>query len=239
MVIEKIKIISILIFLNLNSHAQSTPREYFDTQYTDAITYCKQNSIQINNTLSKSSINVDLAVSIVFPEMVRYSLWKDLFETKALEIMYVQKGKEVADFSIGWLQMKPSFVESLENILKQDSLLKTKYKEIYTYNSEDATERRKYRVERLKKFKWELLYLCAFIDVNTQRFDNTDIHTHDRLKYFAAAYNRGLNVATNNLTTHFSSKTFPYGVGRDNPFSYVEVAEYFYKTDSKQILLTK
>ena len=52
--------------------------------------------------------------AILFPELIRYSVYKDFFETQALELLYIDYGKKTADFSIGRFQMKPSFAEAVE-----------------------------------------------------------------------------------------------------------------------------
>ena len=59
-------------------------------------------------------IRTELAVAVVFPELVRYSALMDFMETTAVKALYQQKGVKGADFSIGRFQMKPSFVEDLE-----------------------------------------------------------------------------------------------------------------------------
>lgn len=59
------------------------------------------------------------ALAIVSPELIRWTAFKDFFETTALELLYVKKGKTYADFSIGHFQIKPSFVEQLEAYVSQ------------------------------------------------------------------------------------------------------------------------
>ena len=59
-------------------------------------------------------IRTELAVAVVFPELVRYSALMDFMETTAVKALYQQKGVKGADFSIGRFQMKPSFVADLE-----------------------------------------------------------------------------------------------------------------------------
>ena len=117
--------------------------------------------------------------------MLRYSLWRDLFETTALELLYVKGGKTVADFSIGWLQMKPSFAEMVEGKVQEDSILFQKYSSLLIYQSSttDSIKVRKERIERLKQFEWQLLYLNAFIDYNCAIFQSKNIPYEDMLKY--------------------------------------------------------
>lgn len=45
-------------------------------------------------------IRTELAVAVVFPELVRYSALMDFMETTAVKALYQQKGVKGADFSL-------------------------------------------------------------------------------------------------------------------------------------------
>lgn len=213
-------------------HAQTNPEQWFDTQYTKAIEFCKANSQLIDSSLAECCIPTNMALAIAFPEMLRYSLWRDVFETAALELLYVNKGKQAADFSIGWMQMKPSFAELVEKKIREDSMLITIYGSLTSYVSAEATTERKERVARLKNFKWQLKYLSAFVDINCKNLQAQEIPYSEFLKYLAAAYNRGMGHNLSVLADFNKTKTFPYGPGRENPFGYCQVAQYFYKHEN-------
>lgn len=222
---------SILIVLLLCAffvHSQTNPEQWFDNQYTQAIEFCEANYKLIDSSLTECCVPTNMALAIVFPEMLRYSLWRDVLETAALELLYVNKGQQVADFSIGWMQMKPSFAELLENKIRNDSLLLIKYRLLAVYRSSEITTQRKERVARLKNFKWQLNYLSAFVDINCKELQKNNIPYNEFLSYLAAAYNRGMNLELESLVDFNKTKTFPYGPGRKNPFGYYEVARYFY-----------
>jgi hypothetical protein len=230
---KNILFISILF---ISATPKSNPEIWFDTQYSDAINFCTENQELIKKTLSKSCLPPAKALSVAFPEMLRYSLWRDLFETTALELLYVQHGKTVADFSIGWLQMKPSFAETVESKVKNNSFLVQKYSDLFQYHSStDNIKIRKERINRLKQFEWQLQYLNAFIDYNCTIFQSENIQYEEMLQYLSAAYNRGMDCDLNELKDFSGTKTFPYGPGKKNPFGFVEVAEYFFKNDAKQL----
>jgi hypothetical protein len=201
---------------------------------------CKSNKAIINASLNKSGVPVSVAIVVVFPEMLRYTLWRDMLETKALELLYVQGGSKAADFSIGWFQMKPSFAEKIEQNIIINTGLCLKCKQLVHFTSllSDTVNIRRERVARLKVFQWQLWYLAAFIAINTARFDSLEIPKENNLKLLAAANNRGMDRSINDLTTFVQTKTFPYGPGYENPFGYVELAKYFYNNNAKPVSFT-
>ena len=220
----------ILLCCAFFTHAQPNPEQWFDTQYSQAIDYCHANSELIESNLGPCCLPTNMTLAIAFPEMLRYTLWRDIFETAALELLYVNNGKQAADFSIGWLQMKPSFAELVENKISGDSLLKNKYSNLvhYTLVNTNAITIRSQRVKRLKSFAWQLTYLSAFVDLNCEILQKQNIPINQFITYLSAAYNRGMENSLMLLTNFSKTKTFPYGPGRKNPFSYCEVAQYFY-----------
>lgn len=225
----------ICCLITISGISQSDPRIWFDTQYVDAIEQCRFKRKIIFQSLHRSQIPVEEAMSVVFPEMLRYSLWRDIFETKALELLYVNQGASAADFSIGWFQMKPSFAEKIEReIALNDSLAKELDFLIY-YKAciNDTLAIRRERIARLKLFQWQLFYLDAFLTLIKSKFDFENTDKIKRLSMMAAAYNRGWKIGID--TSSFHAKNFPYGRGGKNPFSYAEVAVYFYKNDANKI----
>ncbi len=146
-------------------------QKIFGSDYQDALKFCKQNKVAIRNMSAKYQTDTAVVVSMIFPELIRYSLFKDFFETAALELVYVNYGEKYADFSIGQFQMKPSFVEKLEKYLKQSSL-KVKYPNICQYNSTSESQIRQERVQRLKFLDWQLIYVNCLYDVVSEKFKN-------------------------------------------------------------------
>ena len=67
--------------------------------------------------LSKDIVKMQEKTAIFFPELIRYSFIRDLLETTALEYLYIENGKNYADFSIGRMQMKPSFIEIFSSMV--------------------------------------------------------------------------------------------------------------------------
>ena len=100
---------------------------------------------EINNAASllakqKKTIDIELnknerveIIAIAFPEIIRYNAFSDLIEITSNRILYINGGKTASDFSIGLFQMKPSFVEDLENYVANSEKLE-KYKNIQILN---------------------------------------------------------------------------------------------------------
>ena len=65
-----------------------------------AVQVLKKEQKTINRLATDYECHKYEVLSIVFPEIIRYSIFKDFFETKVLEQLYVLKGNRWADFSI-------------------------------------------------------------------------------------------------------------------------------------------
>ena len=118
----------------------------YERDIFDAVNLLKKE----NQTIEHVAANYDCdrleVLSIVFPEVIRYSRFKDFFETKLLEQLYLLKGAAWADFSIGFFQMKPSFVEDLEYHVKYLSSIKNQFAEIISYEEIGEESIRKERI---------------------------------------------------------------------------------------------
>ena len=167
--------------------------------------------------------------AIIFPELIRYSIYRDFFETTILEYYYVKNGSKSANFSIGVFQMKPSFVEQLEKQVKSDTLLK-KYNSIITYKSINEENKRKLRLERMKLPKWQITYINCFYDIIRIKYATEVFKTiDDKLAFFATAYNHGFNSTKEEIYKWTKIKSFPNGVNsKMEKYSYSEISVYYY-----------
>ncbi len=234
-------VIPVIFFFSNNTFLPAqTPPEFFGTQYTDAIEKIKEEKKRIQKHCDEHNINPALAISVVFPEMLRYTLWRDMFETTALKLMYVQYGSKAADFSIGWFQMKPSFAENLEAEILKDAHLRLHFKKLILYKAptNDTVSLRTERLSRLQSFDWQLIYLGAFILINIKKYENLKVESKNYLLLLSAAYNRGMEKSIQELLNFLTLKTFPYGPGKQNPFGYVELSNHFYLNETKVIFKT-
>ncbi len=143
---------------------------------------------------SIAQVDYKFMQSIVFPEVMRFNELQNEIEVESLKALYVQFGKEYANFSIGLFQMKPSFAEEIETLAIQnfsDSI----YKELqlgYLTNSDE--EQRQVRLDRLQDSDWQLIYLTAFIEICNKKYANENFkNLEEKMQWYAAVYNLGLN----------------------------------------------
>lgn len=174
------------------------------------------------------------ALSIAFPELIRWSALNDFFESTTLELLYVQKGKEAANFSIGHFQMKPSFVEQLEEyVATHEALAIFKYVVI---KGKTDKECRKERIERLKQFAWQLRYAHVYWLVAKDKFKNRVFKSpKERVRFFATAYNYGFNRPETEIEAWQKKKAFPFGTQyKAEQVGYADLAIEFYEKYAPQ-----
>jgi hypothetical protein len=211
--------------------AQKNYDELFAEDYTRALRFLKINLSTIQKTTVAKKNDVALLTSTVFPELVRYSFFKDLLETGALELMYVDHGAPAADFSMGGFQMKPSFAEDLENTLsKNDSLAKV-YSCLFTFKGKTEKERRRERLTRLKSLSWQLAYANCFVSVMNLKYkDKLFTNPEEKIKFYACAYNSGFHRKETEIEKIISIRQFPYGKNyTGEQYAYSDVSGYFFK----------
>ena len=174
------------------------------------------------------------ALSIVSPELIRWSAFQDFIEITANEALYVQKGKEAANFSIGHFQMKPSFVEQLEAYVAAHPALAT-----FNYVViKDKTEKecRSERIERLKQFAWQLRYAHVYWLVAMDKFKHRTFKTpKERVRFFATAYNYGFMRPEIEIEAWQKKKAFPFGTQyKGEQVAFSDLAVEFYEKYAAQ-----
>jgi len=226
-------ILNIFFVLFLPLSGEISPVEYFGSTWIEAQNFCSKNEPSIIEAFNKYNIDSNIGLSIVFPEILRYNRFKDAIETSALELAYVNWGKEYADFSIGYFQMKPSFIEKLEiELIKSDTDLQKEFNEITDFEEcVDEMIARKTRIDRLIQMDWQLKYLCCFIKIATNKYSPSSLASHkDKLLLLANAYNTGLQASNDELIQASKRKTFPYGKYAPGRFSYSDISIFYYNS---------
>ena len=223
----RLLIISIFICL---SGGTLNPAQYFGDSFSESVNFYRKNRTYYSQFFHSFGVDPNMAAAVVFPETIRYNRFRDFLETSALEIAYVKGGKSVSDFSIGRFQMKPSFVEELEEVVAADITRHAKYAEIIAYEGcSTLADIRKARVMRLKQFRWQVLYLACFVTIATTRYANEiQAKPEETLLILSSAYNLGLSSDYGALVSVSRRKSFPYGNQYDGRFSYYDVANFFY-----------
>lgn len=238
----KLLLHSILPFLLLCF--RSAPQSYeqaFAADYASALRFVKVNLPFIRKSALVKKNDPALLASTVFPELLRYSFFKDVLETGALELMYTEHGSTVADFSIGAFQMKPSFAEDLENtIAKNDSLAKI-YSALKAFSTTTEKGKRQERLKRLRSLHWQLQYANCFLSVMELKYkDKTFASPNDKIKFFACAYNSGFHRKEKDIEARITVRQFPYGKNyTGEQYAYSDVAGDFYSKHSTRLFTPK
>ncbi|WPO77165.1 hypothetical protein [Flavobacterium sp. KACC 22761] len=177
------------------------------------------------NTTEKAQI-----LSIAFPEIIRYDSYSDYLETTSNRVLYVNNGKEASDFSTGYFQMKPSFLENLENYIASTESLKS-FHWIIIQNKNEK-EARKERITRLENFQWQLRYLKIFWFVAEYKYQNMGFkNTQEKIRFYATAYNYGFTNPESEITKYQSMKKFPTGENTENhKFAFADFSIDFIRT---------
>lgn len=208
--------------------------DIFGQKYIEAESYINSNK-WIQDSLARYGVNPDLAISVIIPELIRYSAIKDLVETHSLEVLYTQYGSKYADFSIGRFQMKPSFVRRLENdwnLLPNNLPLKCIIK---PFDPSDNPEVRKQRIIRLKDEKWQAKYLAMFFTLVYAKYKMGLNSPEQELSFIASAYNTGYWYDSATIERMRKQNYFYTGLIKGNEvYNYSEISEYYYKKNCRK-----
>lgn len=197
---------------SLQENKKISFEEIFGDRYAQAIHLTAINKKGINEILASDSILANQIIAIIFPELLRYSPTQDLIETQAMKLLYENYGYEDAvDFSIGYLQMKPSFIENLENYILQNAKFE-KFQKLCTYQSSELKVIRKERLSRLEDFNWQFYYLHCFYHILQDKFPHfKDLNTHQKVLFSSTAYNRGFHCTEQEIKRWEKIENFPMG----------------------------
>jgi len=225
----------ILLFIFLTGFTPTKLHYDFESEYRFEIINAEEHYRSIRSDINRQSLayNTDslMISAILSPELVRYSIYRDFFETKVLEFYYVRDGVQAADFSIGIFQMKPSFVEQLEAEVVKQKELKNKYDSLLQYEPEEIQAIRQERLNRLKNKTWQIRYANCFFSLMEIKFKKIVFKTNeDKLKFYASAYNHGFNCSEKEIRKWITIKSYPNGYGNEKShYCYADVAVYFYR----------
>jgi hypothetical protein len=204
--------------------------ETFGSDYEFAVKTIESRSWW-TDSLSKHGTHPDFALSVVFPELIRYSSICDFIEVKGLEVLYVQYGRDYADFSVGLFQMKPSFAEQVEkDLLKYNLPAKFPSLSLLHPSITGDAETRKARIMRLKEEKFQLLYLEAFLSIMDTLYPSySGLSETEKLIFYSSAYNTGYFKDEKTILAETSKKRYYTGVIEPaEKFSYSGIALLFF-----------
>lgn len=228
---------TILFFTSLLNPICSQPlnyREVFGDDWKNAVSFEKENRNWMKPALENYHISYPVAISVIFPELVRYSALRDKMEITLLKALYINLGSDYANFSIGLLQMKPSFVERiLEELpveLTGNSDLNLKVKSDF----QNIIDFRKYVVNNLEDTRSQFNYLIAFLKICEKKFTYGQNDEMLRLKFLATAYNYGLDKSSSDIESMTEKRFFNTKLFKTENYSYADVALFWYNENSKE-----
>ncbi len=204
-------------------------QDLFGDDWKKALNFEKENRNWMEPLLAKSHVSYPVALSIVFPEIVRYSALRDKVEISLLKTLYVNLGEDYADFSIGQFQMKPSFAEAIRR--KAASVSKGKsgihFKKISDFD--DIKDFRKSILNDLEDPKSQINYLIAFIMICEKEFKTGSKDEISQIKFLATAYNSGIDKNASEIERMTDKKYFNTRLIPAEKYCYSDVSLFWYK----------
>lgn len=200
----------------------------FDIEKAVKIFLSKKNVIDTMPEFSDARMAEIL--SIVFPETIRWNNFQDVVEYSLDRTIYVQYGSN--DCSIGIFQMKPTFIEQLEDYVVKHNISECDFVKI----GQGSTEKiRQERVNRLSQDYWQFKYAYAFWIIAKHRFKAKKFHdTNEQLHFFATAYNYGFCEPDKDIAAWQKKSVFPFGRRyKGKQVAYGDLSVFFYEEFSK------
>lgn len=203
-------------------------QDLFGDDWKKAQAFERENRSWMEPLLLKNHISYQLAIAIVFPELVRYSALRDKMEITLLKALYVNLGEDYANFSIGQFQMKPSFAEIIRE--RSTSVLGHRSGIIFKNRSDfdDIKDFRKSIVRDLEDLKSQFNYLVAFLKLCDKNYKTNRKDEVARLKFLATAYNYGFDKSASQIESMTDKKFFNTKLFKTENYSYAAVSLFWY-----------
>jgi len=203
--------------------------EIFGDDWKKAASFEKENRSWMEALIAQNHISYPLAISIIFPELIRYSALRNKIEITLLKTLYVNLGEEYANFSIGQFQMKPSFAEMIRRDAFPAMGLRPPiiFRKAGEYN--DITEFRKSIIKDLEDIVSQVYYLIAFIKICDHSFSLTRKDELSNVKFLATTYNYGFEKNRAEIEKMTDKKFFNTRLLRSENYSYADVSVFWFK----------
>ncbi|RVT97270.1 hypothetical protein EOD41_19085 [Mucilaginibacter limnophilus] len=171
-----------------------------------------------------------LIEAVIFPEVMRYNSIYNAVETGSLMGLYSRFGADYADFSIGLLQMKPTFAEAIEKEVQKHSSEKWVSALGFDHlDLKDNYDSRMARITRLTKPEWQVKYFIAMLKCINLKHKISALKEDERLLFIAAAYNCGWNKSAAVIRTYIPKKFYHLGNWDSGErYAFADVAMYRY-----------
>ena len=196
----------------------------FGDDWTSAAQFVNEHHAAWKPLFEEFGVDAHLAEAIIFPELIRYSMWQDEIEKAAVNGLYVQKGTKGANFSIGRFQMKPSFAEEVEAAWNQSALAK-EYG--FVFNLQPNAEARRSRIRRLSSMQGQCRYLAIFVLRHPQLLQ---LELREQVGMLATIYNHSFSTTWEQACHLRHQKSFHTDIiaTRHTPkYCYADIAQAF------------
>ncbi|MEO6818940.1 MAG: hypothetical protein ABI204_04385 [Ginsengibacter sp.] len=221
-----------ILLISIATQESDNYKQAFGSDYTWAINWLKQNNTLIQKNADQFGIQAKELKAIIFPELVRYNTVFDAIEINSLKYLYVSEGKDYADFSVGYFQMKPSFAEIVEQDLAglKDTVFISRSKLGKMYNLADNEANRKERIARITSIDMQIQYLCAFYKICEQKFaDKKFFNTMEKVRIFSTSYNAGYHRTYESLQSFREKKYYHTGkLFSSQRYNYADISGYYF-----------
>ncbi len=208
----------------------------FGDHWVNAEQFVKENEGFFKARADHFGISYGEVISIVFPELVRYSAIRNKIEVTLLKTLYVYKGPAYADFSIGVFQMKPSFAERIRN--EANASGDTSILALFGGGEFIPGERdhRRRIVLEMETPAGQFNYLLAFYLLCEKKFNLAEtVEIPEKIRFYATAYNCGFFNSEEYIRAKLDKKFFSVTTLKTGPFySYSDIAAFYYKSNFKQ-----
>lgn len=224
----------ISIFLTIFSLAGQFEND-FKKEIVNAIKIQEEISSAVQSRVELWGGDYEICSSIIFPELIRFSVVRDKMESLILMTFYTLHGTKFSDYSVGLFQMKPSFIEALEEDAQEYDDLR-KFSFIWEYpKGLNPREVREMRIERMLNLTWQIDYLICFIKLldeihgaNEQYFSLQN--KKEIIAFYASSYNSGYWHDLNKIKRYQNIKLYPHGKNwYDKQYNYSDVSIYYYE----------
>ena len=235
----KVKYIYIFVFFlifpdRLIFSAATIFNKNFQNEYQLAIKTYESRQSEIQFFANEYGIDPDIISAVIFPEIMRYSYLKDKAEISALYSLYILFGSEFSNYSVGMFQMKPSFIERLEEEIKQYPDLERLF--LINEFPENISENnlKSIRVKRMINEEWQVKYLISFIKIMERNFSSYLSKIEDQkeiVRFYSTAYNTGIFKDKKKINRFINKKFYNTNHGL---YNYSDISLYFYQNYIKK-----
>ncbi len=232
--IYRLFLISLIIFRpeGLLFSQEADYKSIFGKDWDKAGSFVAENETWMKQLAKKYDVSYPEAVALVFPELIRYSALRDKIEITLLKSLYIYKGDEYANFSIGRFQMKPSFAEAIH---RKVPLLRGRIRNQFMGKITDE-DIRKYRasiVKELEQPESQFLYLIAFLKICGSVYNLKEMNEKERLKFLATAYNYSFEKSFDEVNKMTDKKFFYTSLIKAESYSYADISAFWYRNYRK------